>query len=101
MKKQIERLAHEPVAFYLHKRGQFLEKLNETKRCGNVESQVERIEREVDRATKKCNKDLYMQLNKLTPSQQKLLDYSTSQNFDALKFLKDQQAQLRLQQQAS
>jgi hypothetical protein len=68
MQKQIEKFANEPVAFYLHKNRNFIEKLQNKSRKNNFDESVRRIEKDVEAINKKGLQDLWCIFNNIDPS---------------------------------
>lgn len=68
MQKQIEKFANEPVAFYLHKNRNFIEKLQNKSRKNNFDESVKRIEKDVEAINKKGLQDLWCIFNNIDPS---------------------------------
>jgi hypothetical protein len=68
MQKQIEKFANEPVAFYLHKNRNFIEKLQNKSRKNNFDESVRRIEKDDEAINKKGLQDLWCIFNNIDPS---------------------------------
>ena len=93
MQKQIEKFSNEPVAYYLHKKRNFLEKLHKRKEP-NCDEQINRIRMDIKNLIAKEQRDLYIQMHniKVTGAHNEP-DESEWRGFDAMKFMREQQKQ--------
>lgn len=101
MKKQIEKFANEPVAYYLHKKRNFLEKLQRIDEQVDTDRQIARIKDQVDQVTARGNRDLYLQLNGRRPARDEEVMDPKWQDFNPLKFLREKRSRKRKLQSPS